>query len=374
MFLMNLVISNFRNYQNAEVDLSPSFNVIRGLNAQGKTNFLESIYLICLGRSFRAAKNQDLLRSDSESFHVKAVICHDNGIDRKVVVSYVRDGRKEISIDRKRVTSHSKIFGEFPVVIMAPDEFKVTAGRPSERRRFLDILLSQISLSYLSNLQEYTKILKQRNSILQRIKEGTKISDSVIEPWTDRLVETGAVVFNYRLAFLKEFSKIVNKCYQQLSQTQDVVDISIESTIYNNEGNSIQTFKDRIKEKRAKEFALGTTVVGPHRDDLVFTINEMDLRKYGSRGEHKSMLVALKLAEFRHLRDKKNETPVLLLDDCHSELDNNREQGVLDILDGVGQVFMTSPREEFMMDNTSLKSNQISKFTVSEGVISSVSN
>ncbi len=161
MHLEKLSIVSFRNYTEAEATFSSDLNLIYGLNAQGKTNFLEAIYLICLGRSFRVAKNQELVKKDSSFFIIEGTLTLDNQIKKKAVLRYIKDGKKEISIDRKKLTKHSKIFGQFPIVVMAPDEFKITSGGPSERRRFIDIFLSQVSLSYLTNLQEYNRILNR---------------------------------------------------------------------------------------------------------------------------------------------------------------------------------------------------------------------
>ena len=372
MHLEKISIVSFRNYTEAEATFSSDLNLIYGLNAQGKTNFLEAIYLICLGRSFRVAKNQELVKKDDSFFTIDGILTLDNQIKKRAVLRYIRDGKKEISIDRKKLTKHSKIFGQFPIVVMAPDEFKITSGGPSERRRFIDIFLSQVSLSYLTNLQEYNRILKQRNRVLQQIRDGQGVSETSIEPWTQRLIEVGCEIINARNKFILEFSETLQAIYKKYTESEDLLKIFIESTVtIRHEICETEDFYSAIHPVSNKERILGTTLVGPHRDDLVFQINGMDLRKYGSRGEHKSVLVALKIAEFRYLKLKQDETPIMLLDDCYSELDNLREEKVFKSLKDLGQIFMTSPRESILDNQRGQFDNfsEISRFYIENGNI-----
>ncbi len=372
MHLEKLSLVNFRNYTETEAAFSPDLNLIYGLNAQGKTNFLEAIYLVCLGRSFRVAKNQELVKKDSSFFTIEGSLTLDNQIEKKAVLRYIKDGKKEISIDRKKLTKHSKIFGQFPIVVMAPDELKITSGAPSERRRFIDIFLSQVSLSYLINLQEYNRIIKQRNRILQQIRDGQGVSEMSMQPWTQRVVEVGCEIINSRNKFIHEFSEKLQSIYKKYTESQDTLRIFIESTVtIQREICETEDFYNALGSVKKKERILGTTLVGPHRDDLIFQINGMDLRKYGSRGEHKSVLVALKIAEFRYLKIKQDETPIMLLDDCYSELDNLREEKVFNSLNDLGQIFMTSPKESILENQRgqSEKFSNVSKFYIESGNI-----
>lgn len=372
MHLEKILMVSFRNFSAAEATFSSDLNLIYGLNAQGKTNFLEAIYLICLGRSFRVAKNQEMVKKDESFFTIDGNLTLDNQIKKRTVLRYIRDGKKEISIDRKKLTKHSKIFGQFPIVVMAPDEFKITSGGPSERRRFIDIFLSQVSLSYLTNLQEYNRILKQRNRVLQQIRDGQAVSETSIEPWTQRLVEVGCEIINARNIFILEFSETLQAIYKKYTESRDILKIFIESTVtLRHEICETEDFYGAFQSVKNKEKVLGTTLVGPHRDDLVFKINGMDLRKYGSRGEHKSVLVALKIAEFRYLKLKQDETPIMLLDDCYSELDNLREEKVFKSLKDLGQIFMTSPRESILDNQRGQFDNfsNISRFYIENGNI-----
>ncbi|MFQ5560677.1 MAG: DNA replication/repair protein RecF [Nitrospinota bacterium] len=329
----------------AEICFSNQVNLVYGLNAQGKTNLLEAIYLVCLGRSFRGSKNQDLLRKKAPFFTIQGKIKLDNDLKKSVVVHYARDGKKEISINSKRLQSHSSIFGEFPIVVMSPDDYRITTGGPSERRRFFDILLSQVSISYLTNLQEYHRILKQRNKILQQIKEGGGINRSAVEPWTEGLVRVGSKIITERMEFLEEFVRVLKPIYREYTISKDEIEILIESTVDFDEKDGVESrFEAVIQEVNEKERILGISLVGPHRDDFTITINGNYLRSYGSRGEHKSVLISLKIAEFNYLRFKRQERAVFLLDDYYSELDDFREKRVFLSLQDLGQIFLTSPK------------------------------
>ena len=346
MHLQSISISNFRNYERADITFSRHFNLIYGLNAHGKTNFLEAIYILCLGRSFRMAKNQNMLRFDSPHFIIEGNLILDNQIQKTVVLRYIRDGLKEISIDHKRIRSHSTIFGHFPAVVMSPDEFRITAGGPAERRRFIDILLSQVSVSYLSNLQEYNRILKQRNRILQNIRNGQTFDKNAIIPWNNSLVRKGSQIIGDRYSYLREFDTVLEPIYRQYTQSNENLTVTLDSPFKDDTTEAIEAqFSTALAQVQRREEILGTTLRGPHRDDLRFSIDDVDLRHFGSRGEHKSALISLKIAEFFFVQERRQETPIMLLDDCYSELDGFREKRVFESLKDLGQVFMTSPRQ-----------------------------
>lgn len=378
MYVSKVSLTNFRNYATAEIELSEKQNFIFGLNAQGKTNFLEAVYLLCLGRSFRQARNQELVKRETTFFNLRASLFQEPGIERLVIINYNKDEKKEISIDRKRLSKHSKIFGQFPVVVMAPDEFRITTGAPAERRRFIDVLLSQLSLSYLNDLQEYNRTLKQRNKSLQNFRDGLRANDDALEAWTQQLANVGGRIIELRHEFIGAFCTTVGSIYHRFTQSTEKIEMTIESSVkYTNNDNNDNAegmFLKALSGNEKKERTLGATMVGPHRDDVIITIDGMDLRKYGSRGEHKSVLISIKIAEFKHLQERINETPVLLLDDCYSELDNFREQSVFGALDGLGQIILTSPKEPVLSDSLQLGGVEQARFIVEDGHIEPLRN
>ncbi len=373
MIIKNISLLNYRNYETAEVNFSQNINLIYGLNAHGKTNFLEAIFLLCLSRSFRQSKNSELLNKEANTFTINGTFIKDNESEKKIVVHYIRDGKKEISINKKKINSHSKIIGHFPIVIMAPDEFRITSGGPSERRRFLDILLSQVSLTYLADLQEYNRILKQRNMLLKNIRDSKFADEASLEVWTEGLIKAGSRIINFRLKFIQSFSKILNSIFKRFEKNGDT-QLTIESTIQQkNEEMTEDSFRDALLSFRKKERILGTTYVGPHRDDLLFTIDGMDVRKYGSRGQHKSLLISLKIAEYNYLYQQKEEQPLLLLDDCYSELDEMREKSAFESVQGLGQIILTSPRKN-ILENKDYSHRDVNYYFVKQGTIEQIEN
>lgn len=347
MILENLSLTNFRNHSRAEIHaFNRRSNFIYGLNAQGKSNLLEAIYLLCLGRSFRSSKNEELLQHGSDAFKVEGRFLLNTGLKKHVILYHERDRKKEISINRKRLSRHAELFGQFPVVILSPEDYRITTGGPAERRKFVDMLLSQISLSYLANLQEYARILKQRNRILQAIREGERVEEGAIAPWTENLITVGSRILAQRAQFIDEFSKIIFPIYKWFSESHEELRIVMVSGV----GSGDQSWEDRfakcVARVHPKERRQGMTLVGPHRDDFVFEINGFDLKTYGSRGEHKSVLISTKIAEWNFIRQKIEEQPIFLLDDFFSELDRQRERRVLDALHELGQLFLTSPTEK----------------------------
>jgi DNA replication and repair protein RecF len=372
MFIEYLKVVNFRNYTRADVTFAKKTNLIYGLNAQGKTNLLEAIYLLCLGRSFRLAKNIELIKKGTSYFTIEGSLSLDSGLNKKVVIHYLKDGKKEIGIDGKRLKSHADIFGKFPIVVMSPEDYKITSGSPSERRRFIDIILSQVNILYLTNLQEYVKILKQRNKILQNMRDGIPVHESSIEPWTESLVKTGSKILEERQKFISEFSMVLKPIYRDYTNSKDELEVSMESSVPIRKDKSYEeSFYSALEEAKKKERRLGVTLVGPHRDDIFFKINGLDIKKYGSRGEHKSVLISIKIAEFNFILQKKEETPIFLLDDYHSELDDLREQKVFYSLQNLGQIFLTCPKESvFNLTPYPLNHrDEVSRFYIEDGKI-----
>ena len=372
MHIDRLSLSNFRNYDNVEISFSSELNIILGLNAQGKTNLIEAIYITCLGRSFRSAGSEEILKEGANFFTISASLSIANGLQRRVAVQYQKNGKKQISVDLKKLRSNAELIGKFPIVVMSPDDYRITTGGPSERRRFVDILISQLSLSYLNDLQEYNRVLKQRNRVLQNLKLGFETDRRALDPWTQNLTKIGTRVIEERLNFLSEFLPVVNSIYDYYTNSKDTVAMSIRSSVTLNEGSSLcESFSHALSESSERERAMGATLVGPHRDDLDIKINGKDLRRYGSRGEHKSTLISLRLAEFEILKSKKSEVPIILCDDFHSELDTIREDKVFSSLCGLGQVFLTSPKEDVLFSNPERFNcfRNVQKFSVLEGRI-----
>ncbi len=339
MQLTRLQLKHFRNYAELDVEFHPHINILTGQNGQGKTNILESIYCLSLVKSFRTSKDAEMVRFGQEESIISGDYRSDQGVSHKIVV--VQTGRKKtISLDSKRVNRHSDLIGQFPLVLFSPEDHRITSGTPAERRKFLDILLSQANRGYLKTLQEYQRILRQRNQLLALFAE-RKISRRELEIWDETLAEAGCKIIENRSSFLQSIAESLKEYYNSISEDKGTLEIHYAHA----SARKITTKEEYLEALTgvfAKEVAVSKTIIGPHRDDIVLTIEGRDVRKHASRGEQKSVLLALKLIELNYLKKKTGVDPVLLLDDIYSELDTNRQKQVLETICRFGQTFITS--------------------------------
>jgi DNA replication and repair protein RecF len=252
---------------------------------------------------------------------------------------------KQISLDRKHLNSHAAVVGKFPLVLFSPESHRITAGPPAERRRFLDMLLCQGSLIYLADLQEYNRILRQRNALLVQIQKG-EATEMMLPAWDESLALYGCKIIQARCQFVQDNVDFLQKAYENISASSQFLRFKYRSQFDDVVGGpdaiTPTRFMERLSEYRTREKQRGQTLVGPHRDDLDLAIDDIDLRRYGSRGEHKSALMALKVIESEYLKQKLNTAPIILLDDLISELDETRARQCVQIFAGRGQLFISA--------------------------------
>jgi DNA replication and repair protein RecF len=343
MKLNSLELSDFRNYSNLNIEFGAQKNFLIGNNAQGKTNLLEAIYLLCISKSFRTRFEKEAIQFSKQSFIIKGDFFIDDGNLHKLIFQCSSDKGKEISLDRKRLNKSSELIGRFPIVISSPDEYSLTLGPPQERRRFVDILLSQIHKKYFFNLQEYHRTLQQRNVLLNEWRRADRKKLALIDPWNQQLIEAGSQIIQYRVHFSKLLSEQVGKIYSDLVVNNEDLSFDYKPNIsFNNIEDIKLSFEKRVTQLIDKEIYLGTSLSGPHRDDFIFKINNQEIKKYGSRGQHKTVLLSLAFAEFDLIKEHRKEIPIILIDDLYSEIDRDRERKIAEKLDSMGQVFITS--------------------------------
>lgn len=342
MVLNELHLRGFRNYDELRIDFSPESNFFIGDNGQGKTNLLESIYCLGLVKSFRTAKDSDLVQFGKDGFEISGTFINELSVKHSVSVVY-QGNRKAISCDKKRLQRHSSLIGFAPMVLFSPEDHRITGGGPVERRHFIDLLLSQANRKYLKNLQEYTRILRQRNKLIALIAEG-EADPGQLDSWDAAFVTTGYEVLQLRLHFIEEVAKLLAEVYREISGSRSTLatqylfseDVALDTV--SRFGNTLERFKRR-------DLARRQTLIGPHRDDIQFTIDGRDVKKHASRGEQKSVLLALKIVEYLFLQQKKQTTPIFLLDDLHSELDEHRQLSLFGRIAKLGQAFITMTGE-----------------------------
>ncbi len=340
-------IQNFRNHTKTSLKCTEGVNAIIGDNGQGKTNIVEAISYLCLTKSFYASGDAVTLRIGEEQFAITGSFESDGGVVRKVEALYEKSGgRKSISINGVPAETMSSVIGEFPVVILSPEQGGITNGAPTERRKFLDLVIAQSSKVYLQELLEYRRILRQRNKLLLDAKLERRDYSETLEPWDQALVETGSHLMQRRRLFIREFSTEIVRSYETIAGETEGPGIVYEPSVPIGKTESIEAIKgafaDELQTKRDEERRLGVTAVGPHRDEVGLSIKGISVRKFASQGQHKILLIALKLAEVVYLKERCSENPILLLDDVFSELDEHRSERLVQQLQGLGQVFVTA--------------------------------
>ncbi|HBA89611.1 MAG TPA: DNA replication/repair protein RecF [Geobacter sp.] len=348
MKLIKLKLASFRNLQNMELAPGKKFNVFYGNNGQGKTNLLESIYLLATMKSFKQAKNAELIAFGAEFALIKGVVERDQ-VRREISVLLEKQGKKA-KIDAKLATRLDDFFGNLNVVLFTPEEISMVRGGPDLRRRYLDRAVFTCDLSYLAAYHDYSKILKNRNALL-KINEGAGI-----EVWTEQLVHAAKLVIERRKAYLAEIAKLLQGFYSEISGNDETV--QIEYRLHGVDGKRYAedpeaALSEALKAHAAEERRRCSTAIGPHRDDLYFGLNGRSARHFASQGQQRSFVLALKMAEIEFITRCFNAPPVLLLDDMTSELDRERNHNLMEFLKKREmQVFITttSPQNVAMDD------------------------
>ena len=355
MFLSSLELYHFRNYVQERLIFSQAGVLIRGGNGQGKSNLLEAIYFLSVGKSGRGATDSDVVSYEAQTFGVRGDIFGEADAF-SVFVEYDTLRGKRICVDGQALSRVSSLIGRFHSVLFSPEDVDLVLRFPVGRRRILDGLLAQESRGYLVDLLRYRRILSQRNSLLKRITRAGVQTDRLLRPWDEELATCGARIIRKRMAVIKELEPGLVRFYRDLTSGDEETSLFYESTTCSegasNEGSplrlssTVDRFVEALMQKRTEEIRMGHTLSGPHRDDVRICVNDRDLQKFGSQGQLKSVLLAWKLAEAAFLRQASGHWPVLLLDDVFSELDRRRCLVLLDRLSDFGQVFLTAAREE----------------------------
>ncbi len=372
MYLSRLEIQKFRNLAPAAFEFSPHTNFIFGDNAQGKTNLIEAIHLLCLAKSFRTRDDTDLSPFSEDGYFVQGGFISDERISHHVGIMYDAKNGKQIKVDGKKLSQFSRLVGQFPIVVLSVDDYEITSGPPAQRRRFFNVLLSQSSKRYLDDLKQYDKVLKQRNSVLSDIASGTGDGDAMLEVWNSQLTSLGSRLMRSRAVMVEELNHYLSDFYSIITTKKWTFRTGYSPNVTFHNADDIETdFDAALKRANRKEKMFGKTLVGPHRDEFLFFISDNELRKFGSRGEHKSALVSLKAAEAQVLYKRIENYPILLLDDLFAELDRDRSTKALDLFDPASQIFITGTSLDYagLKESSEAMSDQLT-FLVANGQIS----
>ena len=356
MYLNNLLCHNYRNLTDMELFFSEKINIFIGNNGQGKTNLLEAIYFMSLTKSFKTTKVSDIIAFEKSSFYLKADLLK-NSYLYKIEVDLDKL-KKQIKINDNNESKFKDVIGLLNAILFVPEDLQLLKGNPKLRRKLLDIELSKIYPRYLVNLSSYYSILKQRNSYLKNQLVDKLILDSL----DYQLDQYGKVLYEFRKTFIAELTIYINDFYQMISGIDEIIAINYQSSIY----KDYLSFYDNLKKSYERDVILQQTNVGLHRDDFVVYLSDKDASIYGSQGEQRTIILAIKLALVEYIFKKTNEYPILLLDDVMSELDVTRQENLVKYLNRRVQTFITSTN----IDNIS---NEIVKeaklYTVDKGIV-----
>jgi len=337
MIVKSLYLKNFRNYDEQNINLAPGLNILLGDNAEGKTNMLESIYFCSLFSSPRTTKDKEMIMFNKDSAIVKLVVQKKHS-SHSIKIKINSVGKKIVLIDDIPINRASELLGILGVVFFSPQEMKLIQESPDERRRFLNIGLSQQDKVYFKALSNYNKILTQKNALLKKGLESTN-AEQMLDIWDMQLANEGEIIIKKRMDYLIKLSKYSDEQNSKLSDSKEKLflsyetDIILEDSIKDNLYNS-------LKQNRERDKILGYTTIGPHRDDIKITLNGKDARKFASQGQQRSITLAMKLASLYIYYDETGEYPILLLDDVLSELDSSRQKILLEIVKNI-QVVLT---------------------------------
>ena len=355
MYIKKLLLTNFRNYNIQEIELDKNINIFFGDNAQGKTNIIESIYLSSIGKSFRTKKDIELVNIQNKEKNAKIEIEYEK-IDRNGKIKIEINEKKNIYLNGIKVKKLSEILGKINVVLFSPDDIALFKGGPAKRRKALDIMISQLRPNYVYNLNLYLKTIEQRNNYLRLIKYEIK-PEEMLEIWDEKLAEYAETIYEYRKEFIKKIEEKIVDIHKKITQNNEIIKIEFISDFENKEN-----YLAKLKKERKQDILRGYTTRGIHRDDFNIFLNDKMLGIYGSQGQHRTVLLSLKISELNIIYDEIGEYPILLLDDFMSELDQKRRENLLENIENI-QVIITCT------EKMNIKNKKTKKFHVNNGVI-----
>ncbi|MDR1193299.1 MAG: DNA replication/repair protein RecF [Peptococcaceae bacterium] len=380
MRLITLAMTNFRNYRRQSCHFAPGLNLLEGANAQGKTNLIEGVYYLSIGRAYRAARDEQLARWESEGFQLQATIEGKNG-KTGVSVDYRKSEKaaKKIFVGGLRLEKIEELSGVLTSVLFSPDSMAVIKGGPQERRNFLDYDIAQISLAYSRNSQKYRRVLAQRNALLKKIglsPMGKKEKEDRLSLWDQQLIDYGTRIIARRQTAVDKLTPLTRLAHRKLTEGKENIEIKYRVSTkdkggWDGRGKSDEEIKAVLSQDRedflAEDLRWGSTQWGPQRDDLEISLNGVDLRQFGSQGQQRTGVLALKLAELEFFRGESGEYPILLLDDVMSELDKKRQERLLGFIDEKGiQCLITATEAK---DIFSGRKDGLKRFVVKEGSV-----
>ncbi len=340
MIIESIELKNYRNYDELHMDFSPGTNILYGNNAQGKTNILEAVYVCCTTKSHRGSKDREMIHFHKEESHIKLNI-RKNEIFYRIDMHLKKNKAKGVAINGVPIRKVSELFGIVNVVFFSPEDLNLIKNGPSDRRKFIDLELCQLNKLYVHSLISYNRVLMQRNKLLKELFFHPEY-EQTLDVWDMQLVQYGKEIIKYRTKFIEQLGEIIYEIHGKLSGGKEKLKIVYDPSALMDE------LENEISRSRQQDVKQKTTLVGPHRDDIGFFIDEIDIRKFGSQGQQRTAALSLKLAEIELVKNLVRDYPILLLDDVLSELDGERQNHLLSVIKHIQTIITCTGLEDFV--------------------------
>ena len=355
MIVESVELKDYRNYEFLDMNFNEHVNIIYGDNAQGKTNILESIYMCSTSKSHRGSKDREIIRFGEDESHIKLNVL-EHGMKYRIEMHLKKNKTKGIAVNGLPIKKAVELFGIINIVFFSPEDLNIIKNGPSERRRFMDMELSQLDKIYLSNLVNYNKVLNQRNKLLKDIAfSPSEQLMQTLDIWDMQLVKYGSLIIKGRKSFIEKINTIISDIHSRLTGGIENIKVCYVPDV------DVNDFEEEVRNSRQKDIKYKVTGKGPHKDDLIFLINDNDVRKYGSQGQQRTAALSLKLSEIELVKLVIKDTPVLLLDDVLSELDSKRQNFLINSIGDIQTIVTCTGLEEFI--NNRMNINKIFKVT-----------
>ena len=353
MIIKSIELNNFRNYDSLNLNFEDGTNILYGDNAQGKTNVLEAIYVSATTKSHKGSKDKEIINFHQEEAHIRTYLLKEK-IEYRVDMHLRKSKSKGIAINGQKIKKAADLLGLLNVVFFSPEDLNIIKNGPSERRRFVDMELCQLDKFYLYNLNQYNKIINQRNRLLKDFYNNPDLMDT-ITIWDSQLVSYGKQIIERRALFAEQLNEIIYGIHKNLSGGKEEIKIVYEPDC------PAKLLEERLTANRERDVRFKMTSTGPHRDDFSFFVGGIDIRKYGSQGQQRTAALSLKLSEIELVKKVTNDMPVLLLDDVLSELDSNRQNYLLGSIGNIQTIITCTGLDEFV--NNRFEMDKIFKVT-----------
>jgi DNA replication and repair protein RecF len=362
MIIKSLELADYRNYNNLDIKFDRGTNILYGDNAQGKTNILEAIYVAATTKSHKGSKDKEIVNFDKDEAHIRTYIERDN-VETRVDMHLRKSKSKGIAVDGQKLKKAADLLGLCNVVFFSPEDLGIIKNGPAERRRFIDMELCQLDNIYLYNLNNYNKIVNQRNKLLKDMYMNPDLKET-LNIWDMQLVSYGTKIIERRRIFVEQLNEIIYGIHKKLSGDKEELCIVYEPNV------EIEDFERSMKHSQDRDIRAKMTTVGPHRDDFSIMVGNLDIRKFGSQGQQRTAALSLKLSEIELVKKITKDSPVLLLDDVLSELDSSRQNYLLNSIGGIQTIITCTGLEEFV--NNRFEINRV--FKVDDGTVTLMSN